>query len=255
MKQQTANENTRDADLQVNLICKRYFIQRKPQTPCVQRVVPGFSVQSYQKNVTVDSPPKAMVKKSCIGKTLFRMYYNRGDIPVCMEFRNRNKIAWKVDIDGIDYRHYLPIFFDGLREIEHPYKILARQGIKDMLEHGKTKLLPVIPQIIIPIKKALNTRNIDIICCTLKILQQLVTSADMIGETLVPYYRQILPVLNIYKDTNTNVGDDIDYSQQKEQNVGDAVQETLQILERYGGQDAFINIKYIIPTYESCILH
>lgn len=51
------------------------------------------------------------------------------------------------------------------------------------------------------------------------------------------------------------MGDSIDYSQQKQQNVGDAVQETLQILERYGGQDAFINIKYIIPTYESCIQH
>lgn len=46
----------------------------------------------------------------------------------------------------------MPIFFDGLREIEHPYKVLARQGIKDMLEHGKNKVQPVIPQIVIPIK-------------------------------------------------------------------------------------------------------
>ncbi|XKL69056.1 hypothetical protein PGB90_006825 [Kerria lacca] len=196
-----------------------------------------------------------MVKKTTTGKTLFRMYYNRGDIPVCLEFRNRNKITWKVDIDTIDYRHYLPIFFDGLREIEHPYKILARQGIIDMLRHGKNKLLAVIPQIVIPIKRALNTRNTDIICSTLKILQQLVTSTDMVGETLVPYYRQILPILNVYKNVNKNVGDGIDYSQQKQLNIGDSVQETLQILERYGGQDAFINIKYIIPTYESCILH
>ena len=50
-----------------------------------------------------------------------------------------------------------------------------------------------------------------------------------------------------------NCGDRIDYSQQKNQNVGDLVQQTLELLERTGGEDAFINIKYMVPTYESCV--
>ena len=33
-----------------------------------------------------------------------------------------------------------------------PYEFFARQGIHDMLEHGGNKILPVIPQLIIPIK-------------------------------------------------------------------------------------------------------
>ncbi len=49
---------------------------------------------------------------------------------------------------------------------------------------------------------ALNTRNRKVICTTLKVLQHLVVSADMVGEALVPYYRQILPILNIYKNEN-----------------------------------------------------
>lgn len=49
---------------------------------------------------------------------------------------------------------------------------------------------------------ALNTRKIKVICTTLKILQHLVVSADMIGEALVPYYRQILPIPNIFKGMN-----------------------------------------------------
>ena len=48
--------------------------------------------------------------------------------------------------------HYLPLFFDGLCETEHPFEFFARQGIHDMLEHGGNKILPVIPQLIIPIK-------------------------------------------------------------------------------------------------------
>jgi hypothetical protein len=57
-----------------------------------------------------------------------------------------------VEIEKLDYHHYLPLFFDGLCETEHPYDFFARQGIHDMLEHGGNKILPVIPQLIVPIK-------------------------------------------------------------------------------------------------------
>lgn len=36
-------------------------------------------------------------------------------------------------------------------------------------------------------------------CVTLKKLQKLVLSAEKIGEALVPYYRQILPIFNLFK--------------------------------------------------------
>ncbi|XP_042244370.1 parkin coregulated gene protein isoform X4 [Thunnus maccoyii] len=108
----------------------------------------------------------------------------------------------KVEIDKLDYHHYLPLFFDGLCETVHPYEFFARQGVHDMLEHGGPKIQPVIPQLIIPIKNALNTRNRQVICTTLKVLQHLVMSGDMVGEALVPYYRQILPILNIFKNMN-----------------------------------------------------
>ncbi len=90
---------------------------------------------------------------------------------------------------------------------------------------------------------------------TLKIMQSLVTCSDTIGEALVPYYRQILPVMNLFKICNANLGDKIDYSQRKSQNLGDLIQQTLELFEVHGGEDAFINIKYMIPTYESCVLN
>ena len=51
-----------------------------------------------------------------------------------------------------------------------------------------------------------------------------------------------------------NTGDCIDYSQQKRENLGELVNETLEKLELTGGEDAFINIKYMVPTYESVVL-
>jgi len=43
-----------------------------------------------------------------------------------------------------------------------------------------------------------------------------------------------------------NLGDGIEYGQQRRENIGDLINETLEAFERNGGEDAFINIKYII---------
>lgn len=90
--------------------------------------------------------------------------------------------------------------------------------------------MPVIPQLIIPIKSkhfinlaALNTRDPEIIATMLKIIQKLVLSGEMIGEALVPYYRQILPIFNIFRNSNTNIGDKMEYNQRKRLNLGDLI--------------------------------
>uniref|UniRef100_H3DIQ2 PARK2 co-regulated n=1 Tax=Tetraodon nigroviridis TaxID=99883 RepID=H3DIQ2_TETNG len=217
----------------------------------------GFTMKAAMKNSVVAGPPAAGAYRERPSKpTSFRKSYERRELPVALLHDTRGQqIAWKVEIDKLDYHHFLPLFFDGLSETTHPYAVLARQGVHDMLEHGGPRILPVIPQLIMPIKNALNTRNRQVICSTLKVLQHLVTSADMVGEALVPYYRQILPIFNIFKNMNINTGDGIDYSQHKRQNIGDLIQETLEMFERYGGEDAFINIKYMVPTYESCMLN
>ena len=62
------------------------------------------------------------------------------------------KIQWKITPEQLDYHHYLPIFFDGLREKLDPYRFLSIMGTYEMLERGGPKILPVIPQLIIPIK-------------------------------------------------------------------------------------------------------
>ena len=62
---------------------------------------------------------------------------------------------------------------------------------------------------------ALNTRDKEIIAITLKVLQALVLCSETIGEALVPYYRQVLPIFNLFKQDNTNIGDQICYAQRK----------------------------------------
>mmetsp|Transcript_21412 Transcript_21412/g.45006 ORF Transcript_21412/g.45006 Transcript_21412/m.45006 type:complete len:310 (+) Transcript_21412:148-1077(+) len=190
--------------------------------------------------------------------TEFRRFYERGDLPVQIEHGGvHNRIAWKVAIDKLDFHHYLPIFFDGLREVEMPYAFLAEQGVYDMMQVGASKVAPVVPQLIVPIKTALNTRNRSVIAKVLKVLQALVKcdqEENMVGQALVSYYQRILPILNIFIRQNDNLGDRIDYGQYKRCNLGELIMETLEVFERYGGPHAFINIKYLVPVYESVII-
>ena len=134
-----------------------------------------------------------------------------------------------------------------------------------MLETGSYKVLPVIPQLIIPLKTALNTRDRVVMSKVLRILQFLVNcdtntnnnagGTGLIGQALVPYYRQLLPILNIFINDNSNIGDSIDYGQRKKQNLGELIIQTLEQLEIHGGEDSFINIKYLIPIYQSVVIY
>ena len=65
----------------------------------------------------------------------------------------------QVEIEKLDYYHYLPVFFDGLVETDFPYDVFAMRGVHDLLDHGASKILPVIPQLILPIKSALTTQQ------------------------------------------------------------------------------------------------
>ena len=119
----------------------------------------AFTLAANAQNVILSPPRKA----TCAQKTSpspkgsrcteFRRFYERGDFPLSVEHDTRgNKLAWKVDIDQLDFHHFLPLFFDGLRELEYPYCFIARQGVEDLLKRGGSKILPVVPQLIIPIK-------------------------------------------------------------------------------------------------------
>eukprot|EP00930_Biecheleria_cincta_P023715 TRINITY_DN1707_c1_g1_i1.p1 TRINITY_DN1707_c1_g1~~TRINITY_DN1707_c1_g1_i1.p1 ORF type:complete len:304 (-),score=52.49 TRINITY_DN1707_c1_g1_i1:19-903(-) len=190
--------------------------------------------------------------------TQFRRFYERQDLPVSVRFGINPGVEWKVEPDRLDYVYLLPIFFDGLMEKENPYAILAYGGLQDMLNAARGKdpslICPAVPSCILPLKRALKTKDHPTMCKAIYMLQLMLRCDARVGELLVPYYRQLLPVFNLYCQRNKNLGDGIEYSQRKRENLGDLIQETLQLLERTGGEDAFINIKYMIPTYESCMI-
>jgi hypothetical protein len=96
---------------------------------------------------------KAKARRSNPPNTQFRKYFERGDLPFIVEHGSSGiRPAWKTEASKLDYHHYLPVFFDGLREKEEPYSTMALQGCLDLLRVGGSKILAVVPQLILPIK-------------------------------------------------------------------------------------------------------
>jgi len=110
------------------------------------------------KLINSSSPPKAGGSdRRLIPVSEFRRYYDRGDLPIKLDYaRGSNKITWKINPDSLDYHHYLPIFIDGVREKVDPYRNLSILGTFDLIEKGGDKILPVVPQLIVPLKSTLK---------------------------------------------------------------------------------------------------
>ena len=47
-------------------------------------------------------------------------------------------------------------------------RVIGAEIQTSLLEKGRSKILPIVPQLIIPLKTALNTRDPEVICSTLK---------------------------------------------------------------------------------------
>lgn len=83
----------------------------------------------------------------------------------------------------------MPIYFEGLRETSDPMEFLANHGLNDLISLGSARVLPVIPSIIPPIKKSLQTKRPEIIVKVLEKIQSIIKLSPQCAEAFVPYYK------------------------------------------------------------------
>lgn len=70
-----------------------------------------------------------------IPKTNFRRVYDVGDLKVSINQTGQGgKLLWKDKPSTQNYNQVLPLFFEGLREKQDPYRYIAVQGVYDLLE-------------------------------------------------------------------------------------------------------------------------
>ena len=196
--------------------------------------------------------------KISIPESMLPNRYIRGELPCTIEHgTGGHYLSWACPLENLDYEYYLPIFFDGLQVSgDGPAQFIAKQAIEDMLLGSKghpERVIPCIKNVVRPLRNALAKFDIPILLNVLKALQQLVLSNKEIGLTLLPYAKQFLAPMAAFMDDNKNIGDSIDYAQRRNNDVGEEIRKTLELMEEFGGPSAFEQIKFSIPLYQSCV--
>jgi hypothetical protein len=213
--------------------------------------------------------------------TSLRRAYEMGDLPCILSQKGTKRVlVWRLDaahggtvtgggagagtsvsagsaVAKLDYSHYLPLFCDGLREEENPLFFIASQGIVDLVRAAPEKVAAVVPHLVVPLRYALVTRRREVLVRVVEALK-LIASCDAhlpgggkAGRALVPFFRQLLPVINIFASRYRGLRGGIDGEARNRTSLEEVIQNLLNVLEVNGGPEAYLNIKYVVPQYTS----
>ncbi|KAI8929551.1 parkin co-regulated protein-domain-containing protein [Entophlyctis helioformis] len=200
-------------------------------------------------------------------KTPFAALYAKGGIPCRLQHGSvKHKLVWTVPPEQIDYNPLLVTFFEGLRETQHPYVFVVRQGIQHLLESpsARSKILAILPSLIQPLRSALAFKPIHHSTAPTSVgamigvshlhpppspphdtftaaLDVFVGLSQVVGEGMVPHLATLLPPI-----ANKVLASDA--------NVRETVQNALADCQAACGDGALRVIRARVPTFSPLLL-
>lgn len=169
-------------------------------------------------------------------KTNFGAAYDSGVIPCRINHGSiKNSLHWTKEPSSLEFNPLLVTCVEGFRETEHPFVFLARTAFRELmqLEDAREKTIPILPQIIPPLREALMATSEDIFLMALEATRIL---SDVVEEEMNTYLPKITQ--QIHRKLLTK-------------QLRHHVEETLATLEQNGGREALGIIRAKIPTYTS----
>jgi len=223
----------------------RQQLRRKHVRPKLPKILVGTGAPAKT---------RAFKPRTKLAPSLFPRAYQRGELPCKVLFKaSGNSIEWTTPLAELQFDKYLPIFFDGMRELEAPYQFLAREGVREIMLFLRSRpevAVRCVPRLVGPMRTNLSTRVPSIVITTLQCCQDLLKVHPNVGKALVPFYPQVLSMFNLFSTWRQNIGDAMVGAAA---DIGDLVRDTLELMERTGGKDADLKIKHMVPCYESCM--
>ncbi|RNA22032.1 hypothetical protein BpHYR1_032965 [Brachionus plicatilis] len=173
-----------------------------------------------------------------IQKTAFGTIYSNGGIPCRLVHGSvKNKLMWNTPPEKVPFDPVLVILAEGLRETQHPFNFVAREGFKDLLltHNASEKAIEILPKLVIPVKNAIVLDNDEIFEAGINALMQL---SDAVGAYLNAHLKIYLSIL---------------CRRLTQKKYRDQVTDALNKFEQNGGKEVVPIIKTKIPTYNSVI--
>uniref|UniRef100_A0AC35TI25 Parkin coregulated gene protein homolog n=1 Tax=Rhabditophanes sp. KR3021 TaxID=114890 RepID=A0AC35TI25_9BILA len=249
---------------------KRDQIMYEKHRPMI-KLVPAFSVASTQKNTEVFALSKKYdhctkvaffknanhLKVDDITKNMvirFKEAYQSRELPlVPVDGIRKKTISWNVDVNRLDMlslRDLIQKCVWGFPCNEMLYEAIALEAFDSLLSvSGTSHIIPqMLSEIVQSCRKALDYGN-DIKKVKILEIVQKIVQIPHVGFALIPYYKQLLPPLRKpYSRIAFSMNQSSNHLSYK---LTHSIHTTLVVLEETGGQNSLINIKYIIPHYQS----
>ncbi|KAG6619546.1 PACRG protein [Phytophthora cinnamomi] len=169
-------------------------------------------------------------------KTNFSSAYDSGSIPCRINHGSiRNALQWTKDPNSLSYDPLLITCVEGFLETEHPFVFLARATFRELmrLEDARDKTVPILAQVIVPLRGALMAKDDDTFLMALEATRML---SDLVEGEMNIYLPKLTQQIHRKLLTKQLRAD---------------VEDTLAVLESNGGKEAFAIIRSKIPTYVS----
>jgi hypothetical protein len=191
-----------------------------------------------------------------IDVTEFAKQHKAGGLPAAKDNGLMQAIRWKVagaPAVGVDVATWLPIFIDGARELTEPLRMIAVQGAKAMMRLPSSRVVPLVPALVAPLRTGLNTFEPSTVAAALDLLRFLLLTHRGACDALMACdgFRRMLPVQNLMRKSRvkTRVGYDLKVVGGKQVILGELIAEVLLLMEKQGGDKGTALIKSYIPTY------
>lgn len=256
--ERSINRHGEDAEPQVKgSKLEKIQLRHLQRTVCKREVNARLAEQERLAKIAESKKKAKITCRNVIPESMLPNRYIRGELPCTIEHGTKGHyLSWACPLENLDYEYYLQIFFDGLQCTENPVNFLARQGIEDMLYSAKghsQRIIPCIKSLVRPLRNAFMKHDTEVLLGTLKALQQLILSGPGVAEAILPFSKQFMSPMALYLEDCKNIGDSMDYAQRRNNDVGEEVRKTLELLEENAGPNALKAIKFSVPTYQSCV--
>ncbi|NXI57553.1 PACRL protein, partial [Chloroceryle aenea] len=151
--------------------------QPKPSDKLNPKTIDPFSVYSR--------PPSA-----------FAAVYAKGGIPCRLVHGSvKHRLQWECLPETVPFDPLLVTLAEGLRETEHPYTFVSKEGFKELLmvEGATEKAIPLLPRLVPVLKAALAHSDDEVFGRGLDALVQL---SAVVGPSLNDHLKQLLTSLS-----------------------------------------------------------
>ncbi|KAG8468959.1 hypothetical protein KFE25_007477 [Diacronema lutheri] len=186
------------------------------------------------------------------------------------ERREGRNAGAAVDVPRYSCEQLLVLCCEGVRELEPTYHLLALHGASSLIEHlskppDPLAILPLVPQLVAPLRTALSTRQPMVVAAALKLLQQLACCGPRAAKALLPGLPSLLPLVALWVGADLRgapgaagggtagaaKAGEIEWAQHRRANLGALTDELLEMLARECGPDGARAVRSFVPTWST----